>query len=66
MRVKDASGAVVNGLVRTAGGGLAVNSTTEYHKYIKEKEAAAKINQLENEIDQLKQLVHKLLENNNG
>lgn len=66
MRVKDASGAVINGIVRVAGGGLAVNSAAEYDKYIKGKETVVKINRLEREVDQLKQLVHKLLESNNG
>lgn len=66
MKVKDSSGTIVNGLIRTPGGGLVVDSPTEYYKYMKDKESKAKITHLEQEIDQLKQLVQKLLEKNNG
>ena len=66
MKVKDINGVVVPGLIRTPGGGLMVSSASEYHKYIKDKEAALKITQLQQEVEDLKQLVHKLLEKNNG
>ena len=66
MRVKDATGNVVNGILRTPSGGLLVNDVSGYHKYMRDKESTNQINQLKEEVDQLKQLVHKLLEKNNG
>lgn len=61
MRVKDSSGTIVHGLKRTRGGGIAVDNNSEYIKYMKEKEAHASIILLKEEVDQLKQLVTKLL-----
>ena len=62
MKVKDLNGNVVQGLYRSAGGGLMVNNPFEYNKYIREKESAAELTHLKEEVDQLKQLVKTLLD----
>ncbi len=65
MRVKDANGNVVSGVIRSPSGGLVVSDVSGYHKYMREQASAHHITQLQDEVDQLKALVQKLLEKNN-
>jgi hypothetical protein len=65
MKVKDNSGAVIVGLHRTQNGGLLVDKKTEYQRYLKERESLNQIKTLQEEVDELKKLVHGLLALNN-
>lgn len=66
MKVKDNNGNVIHGLSRTDGGGISVNNSAEYAKYMNEKQSALKIIKLQEEIEELKNMVKTLIEKNNG
>lgn len=62
MRVKDDSGNIVSGILKVADGVLIAEPGQEYNKYLQEKKRLDKINNLESEIKELKELVKSLLE----
>lgn len=66
MKVKDTNGNVIHGIERTDGGGLSVNNSAEYTKYMHERQSALKIMHLQEEIESLKNMVKTLIEKNNG
>lgn len=65
-KVKDQNGNIIPGIVKSDVGGLIVTDTERYYKYMREKESIQKINNLEHEIQQLKELVQTLLRDKNG
>lgn len=60
-KVIDQNGNILPGIVKGNIGGLIVTDETQYQKYIREKESIQKINGLENEVQQLKELVECLI-----
>jgi len=64
MRVKDIDGSVVPGLIKNSAGTIVVNSTVEYEKYKREIAAAAELNSLKAELDEIKSLLKILVLNN--
>lgn len=62
MRVKDDSGNIVSGILKVADGVLIAEPGQEYNKYLQEKKRLDKINNLESEIKELKELIKSLLE----
>lgn len=65
-RVKDQSGNIIPGIMKGDIGSLVVTDVDQYYKYMREKESIQKINNLENEVQQLKELVQSLLREKNG
>jgi len=61
-RVKDKNGNVFNGIVKSYTGSLVVTDEKEYQKYLHEKHSTKKINELENEVSELKQMIKSLLQ----
>lgn len=61
VKVKDKNGVIVKGLFRSPGGGLVVNDKEAYERYMREKNSIEKMKSMEEEIEQLKAMVHALL-----
>ena len=59
----DLSGAsAISEIMKQGSSGLIVTDNQQYKKYMHQKQSAEKINELENEVDELKQMVKSLLE----
>lgn len=65
-RVKDQAGNIIPGLMKSNTGNLVVSNQEQYYKYVREKQSIEKINSLEKEVQQLKELIQTLLEKTNG
>lgn len=61
-KVKDQNGNVLHGVVKQGIGGLVVTDEQQYQKYVREKQFAQKMNDLENEVSELKDMVKSLLQ----
>lgn len=66
LRVKDPHGNILPGIMKGDVGNLVVTDKDQYYKYMREKESIQKINNLENEVQQLKELIQTLLRDKNG
>lgn len=64
-KVKDQNGNFISGIVKSDTGNLIVTNKKQYYKYIRERDSAKKIVDLENEVEELKGLIHSLLNNKN-
>lgn len=62
MHVKDESGNIIPGLFKDSVGAIIVEKNYDYNKYVQEKKRLDKINNLESEVKELKELIYKLLE----
>lgn len=62
MKIKDDKGIVVPHIQRTRGGGISVERSTEYDRYLKSLEMANKMNSMESELNELKALVAGLMD----
>lgn len=66
MRVKDAAGNIVGHMDRAPSGGLIVNDKNGYNKYMIEKHKTAEVEQIREELAQLKTMVQLLLSKQHG
>jgi 2-polyprenyl-3-methyl-5-hydroxy-6-metoxy-1,4-benzoquinol methylase len=66
MKLKDQNGNTITGMTKNILGDIVVTDTNKYYKYIREKESIQKMNNLENEVQQLKALIETLLRDKNG
>lgn len=62
IKTKDAQGNEVHGVYRSPTGGLVVKNDAAYQKYLREKEQAEKINRLEEDITEIKNLLKQLVQ----
>lgn len=65
-KIKDSYGTILPGILKDSIGSIVVTDTNGYYKYLREKESIEKLNDLENEVQQLKELVQTLLRDKNG
>lgn len=61
IRVKDQSGNIIPGLFKTGMGALVVKNDSEYDKYIQTKQQQEVINNLTQEVSELKTMVQNLI-----
>lgn len=66
VKTLDSNGNIVNGVYRTADGGLVVKNQTAYAKYLKEKEQHERMQKLESEMSDIKSMLKILIEKQNG
>ena len=63
LRVKDENGNVVPGLFKDDRGAIVVNDKPGYQKYLLEKQHQETINNLKQEVSELKDMIHALIAN---
>lgn len=61
IQVKDESGNLVPGLLKDNLGAIIVEKDYNYNKYVQEKKRLDKINNLESEVKELKELIYTLI-----
>lgn len=64
VKVKDENGNIISGLVKVADGVIISDSSSEYNKYLQEKQRIEQINNLSKQVEDLNNLVRTLLSKN--
>lgn len=62
-RVKDQNGNIIQGLLKDRRGAIIVENNAEYEKYLIEKQHQETINNLKQEVSELKDMIHALIAN---
>ena len=61
LRVKDENGNIVHGLYKDQRGAIVVEKSSDYERYMLEKKRQETINNLSQEVSELKEIVHNLI-----
>lgn len=64
IKVKDENGNTIQGLYKDQRGCIIVEKNNEYDRYVLEKKQQETINNLTNEISELKDLINKIISSN--
>ena len=63
LRVKDENGNIVSGLFKDERGTIVVNDKVGYQRYLLERQHQETINNLKQEVSELKDMIHALIAN---
>lgn len=62
LKVKDQNGNIIPGIQKSSTGGIIVEKNSEYEKYLREKEIITRLNKIEKDFDELKYILHTILD----